>query len=125
MSVPIKQCRHNNCRKMIPFTETYCDKHKQVVNKSYDEAKMRNNPKYVAFYKTMAWRNTRKVALVRDDYLCQHCLLNGVTKPAEMVDHIIPSLVDWDKRLDLNNLQSLCFSCHNKKTAEDVKKYEG
>ncbi|MDO6448097.1 HNH endonuclease [Oceanobacillus profundus] len=42
---------------------------------------------------------------------------------AEEVDHIIPVKVDWSLRLDINNCQPLCHDCHNKKTAEDKRKY--
>lgn len=121
---PMRQCRHPSCRLLIPFTDTYCTRHVQTVNQSYDKARLRDNPTYVAFYKTGAWRNTRKVALMRDEWLCQHCLQSDVYKPAEMVDHIVPTLVDWEKRLELDNLQSLCNACHNRKTAEDISKYE-
>ena len=103
---PMRQCRHPSCRVLIPFTDTYCARHVQTVNQSYDKARLRDNPTYVAFYKTGAWRNTRKVALMRDEWLCQHCLQSGVYKPAEMVDHIVPTLVDWEKRLELDNLQT-------------------
>lgn len=120
---PMRQCRHPSCRVLIPFTDTYCERHSRAVNQSYDQAKRQANPEYVAFYKSAAWRNTRKVALLRDDHLCQVCLGDGVIKPAEMVDHTIPSLVDWEKRLELSNLNSMCFACHNKKTADDEKKY--
>ncbi|WP_309296378.1 HNH endonuclease signature motif containing protein [Sporosarcina sp. NCCP-2331] len=119
----MRQCRHPSCRVLIPFTDTYCERHIRTVNQSYDKAKQRSNPVYAAFYQTTAWRNTRKVALMRDDWLCQHCLNKGKHKTAEMVDHIIPTLVDWEKRLELDNLQSLCNACHNKKTAKDVSKY--
>lgn len=121
--VPMRQCRHPSCRALIPFTGTYCERHRKTVNQSYDKARKRDNPKYVAFYTSKAWRNTRKVALKRDDYLCQVCLSEDVTKPADMVDHTIPTLVDWDKRLDLDNLKSMCNACHNRKTADDENKY--
>lgn len=116
---PVRRCRKPSCRTLIPFTDRYCTRHAQHINQTYDKARLRNNPEYVKFYKTGAWRNTRKVALVRDEWLCQHCLLDGTYKAAEMVDHIIPTLVDWDKRLDLDNLQSLCDACHKVKTRED------
>ncbi|PFK07818.1 HNH endonuclease, partial [Bacillus cereus] len=39
-----------------------------------------------------------------------------------VVDHIIPIRVDWSKRLEPMNLQTLCHACHNKNTKEDEKK---
>ena len=51
------------------------------------------------------------------DPLCAHCLAKGHTMPATLVDHIVP--LPEGPRLDMDNLQSLCRSCHAKKTAAD------
>lgn len=54
--------------------------------------------------------------------LCARCEKNGHITPAVLVDHIEPLQGrDDPKRLDWNNLQSLCQSCHNIKTNEDMK----
>ncbi|MGJ0995757.1 HNH endonuclease [Enterococcus casseliflavus] len=42
---------------------------------------------------------------------------------ATLADHIIPVRVDWSKRLDKDNIQPLCESCHAIKTKEDKIKY--
>ncbi|MFS1513428.1 HNH endonuclease [Chengkuizengella sp. SCS-71B] len=55
---------------------------------------------------------------MRDRHLCQHCLKQKKITRSDMVDHITPIKEDWSLRLDLINLQSLCHSCHNKKTAK-------
>lgn len=121
MAPPLRKCLHPSCRKLIPFDERYCEQHSKTVNQEYDQARKRNNPKYIKFYRTTAWKSVRKVALLRDDGLCQLCLVDGIITEAQMVDHIIPVLVDWEKRLELNNLQSLCYSCHARKTSDDKK----
>lgn len=55
--------------------------------------------------------------------LCEHCLLEGITRPMKEVDHIIPFKGKDDPlRLDQNNLQSLCRQCHAKKTAADIRR---
>ncbi|MRB19217.1 HNH endonuclease, partial [Bacillus thuringiensis] len=51
------------------------------------------------------------------------CKNNRKLKVADMVDHIIPLKVDPSLKLKLENLQSLCNPCHNRKTAEDKKRY--
>jgi 5-methylcytosine-specific restriction protein A len=38
------------------------------------------------------------------------------------VDHIVERSDDDSKRLNWDNLQSLCHSCHNIKTAEEKRK---
>lgn len=68
----------------------------------------------MGFYNSKVWRNTSKLILMEHDYLCKAC--GGI---ATMVDHIVPTKVSWDKRLDKENLQPLCWGCHNKKTAKE------
>jgi 5-methylcytosine-specific restriction protein A len=62
----------------------------------------------------------REQALKRDDYICQHCFhRDGILTPATAVDHIIPFTSNSDpRRLDVNNLMSLCTPCHSRKTVE-------
>lgn len=64
------------------------------------------------FYHTSAWRRIRLMALQRDHYLCQACLKNHVFTKATEVHHIQP-LEDFPSlALELSNLQSLCWDCH-------------
>ena len=56
------------------------------------------------------WRNTRAVYLSAN----AACVLCGA--PATDVDHVTPHGMDHDLFWDTNNWQSLCHSCHSKKT---------
>ncbi|UXR29845.1 HNH endonuclease [Staphylococcus simulans] len=58
----------------------------------------------------------RKIVLMENDYICKSC-----GRQAQMVDHIIPTKVDWSKRLEKENLQPLCYECHNRKTKREQK----
>ena len=40
----------------------------------------------------------------------------GQVVPAAHVDHIVPRVIAPDLALDWGNLQSLCVSCHSRKT---------
>lgn len=66
-------------------------------------------------YMRKRWRDTRKHALRRDQYTCQSC---GAR--AEEVHHIIeltPDNIHDDHVVyGLDNLQSLCFRCHQLET---------
>lgn len=118
-----KLCR---CGKPIPMQDRACPlclEKKKQRHKLYDET--RRDKRAEAFYKSKAWKRIRQQVLIRDHYLCQECLKNQRITKAEIVDHIIPLTIDWSLSLSLNNLQSLCQSCHNRKTAEDKKKYKG
>ncbi|CAH1230715.1 hypothetical protein PAECIP111891_06732 [Paenibacillus allorhizoplanae] len=78
----------------------------------YDKFKRDRDSK--AFYNSSFWLSVREQALIRDHYLCQHCLKEKKLVPADMVHHIVPIRDDKDKALELENLLSLCNPCHNK-----------
>ena len=64
------------------------------------------------FYQSRAWRQIREVALQRDHYLCQNCLRNNRLTRATEVHHIQPLEDHPELGLELANLQSLCWDCH-------------
>lgn len=49
------------------------------------------------------------------------CAKFGIATPAVIVDHI-KEISDGGSINDPDNLQSLCFACHNKKTADEAVK---
>lgn len=73
------------------------------------------NTEYTTFYNSTAWKKARKQVLLRDNYMCQHCLAKGVVNDEDLiVHHKIELKQDWSKRLDMENLEAVCISCHNK-----------
>ena len=69
------------------------------------------------FYKTYHWQKVRELQLNKEP-LCRECAKKGKTTLATVVDHIRPieqggAMLDWD------NLQSLCESCHNRKSGKE------
>lgn len=76
------------------------------------------------FYHSKAWKRVRRLALERDQGMCQDCMdrfrAGWGIKPhrADMVHHIIPREERPDLELNLSNLRSLCNECHNKKHPE-------
>ena len=60
------------------------------------------------------WERARRAALVRDDYRCAACSKRGLLE----VDHRVPLKRGGDP-YSLDNLQSLCRSCHFAKTASE------
>lgn len=83
---------------------------------------MRHKQEYDWFYRKKAWKLTRAKVLARDDYLCQKCSDRGAIKPAELVHHIIYVETDIQQALKLDNLISLCHSCHNNIHKNDHKR---
>ncbi|EIT85920.1 prophage LambdaBa02, HNH endonuclease family protein [Fictibacillus macauensis ZFHKF-1] len=77
--------------------------------------KYKRDPESYRFYRSTAWRKCRQLALMRDDYLCQHCYKHDqVITPADMVHHIKEYKDHRELGLVLDNLISLCNACHNK-----------
>ena len=117
-SKPKVCCTVHGCPKYAQVGDGgYCSVHKKARHKDY--GKSRTDHQYTKIYNTKAWKMVRKQALYRDDGWCVICK----EAPAVMVDHIeeVKDLTDETKLYDLENLQSLCASCHNKKTREVAK----
>lgn len=71
------------------------------------------------WYNRTKWKNAAYKAYERDEGKCRHCgklLIFG-----HNVDHITPINPDSPQHLKygLDNLQTLCIPCHNKKSTED------
>ena len=109
------------CHKKIPYADNYCIEctntkadRQANSNRYYDKTvrKSKNNIIYDSFYHSKEWEVVRAVAKARDYGLCKDCLCNGMTTLYDTVHHIIPIKVNYSKRLDIDNLISLCESCH-------------
>ncbi|WP_342615784.1 HNH endonuclease [Peribacillus frigoritolerans] len=78
------------------------------------------------FYRTSAWNKIRLEALVRDNFECQQCKLEGRVhvdsikiegerKSVELNVHHKYEIEDYPQlALVLDNLTTLCLNCHNK-----------
>ena len=75
-----------------------------------------------AFYKTSVWQKCREMVLTRDLYLCQECLPTVGPVPADTVHHIKHLKYHPELSLDMDNLTSVCASCHNKLHPEKINK---
>ena len=104
------------------------DKVKQVIREWFNDGKSKPasdrkiDKETMKFYKSRKWRETRQRVLERDNYECQECKKQGIVKTIDHTKH--KSLdVDHIKELDshpnlaydMDNLVTLCVSCHNKK----------
>lgn len=69
------------------------------------------------FYQSTQWRKLRALKLSQQP-LCEECLTHGTHTPASVADHITP-INRGGVALDIENLQSLCSTCHNKKSAKE------
>lgn len=68
-----------------------------------------------AIYRTNQWKAVRLLAKRRDDFQCVQCGARGRLE----VDHVKP-IRDGGAPYDLDNLQSLCPTCHARKTRMEI-----
>lgn len=66
-----------------------------------------------SFYNTQDWKEIRIIKLNRDP-LCEHCFDKGLYVPANVVHHKQEIRLRPDLARNIDNLQSLCPSCHAK-----------
>jgi 5-methylcytosine-specific restriction protein A len=114
---PLKPCSTVHCPNLT--RGRYCEHHKfqsveqaREKNSFYDRYK--RDKKVNEFYRSADWNKARQQALLRDNGLCMHCYRDKRIVMADMVHHVVAVKDDWSKRLEIDNLISLCNSCHNK-----------
>lgn len=118
---PFKICREFSCNNLTK--ESYCDEHKQLQTERHKQYNKQRDPVLVKFYNSKEWKMLSHFTLASNHFLCVGCSTDDNPRLADVADHIVPVTVDWSLRLDSNNTQPLCHGCHNKKTAEDKRKY--
>ena len=106
---PLRPCRHPGCPALT--REGYCPQHKP------SKAPRRGSAEYHGWYSLPVWtEDLRPAQLLREPW-CRECAKRGVRTRATVVDHVRPHRGDWALFIDPRNHQSLCKSCHDRKTA--------
>jgi len=77
----------------------------------------RSSQEYVDFYNSKRWRSLRNY-YIQMHPLCAECERAGYVVPGECVDHIVPMRFGGSMTT-LDNLQTLCNSCHATKTGRE------
>lgn len=85
--------------------------------RDYNRNRWKYDKQAKQFYNSRIWRETSKQVLLQNDYICAMC--GG---EATMTDHIVSVKQDWNKRLDLNNLQASCKACNDSKAIRERRK---
>lgn len=103
---PLKRCAASGCAALIEPPLRCCPRHARSNPGSERSEYHRTNG---WFYSSARWRRFRLW------FLRRHPICVGCPAPAEQVDHIEP-IAQGGAVLDESNCQSLCASCHSKKT---------
>ena len=110
---PLHPCSHPGCG-VLSFVR-YCSYHEMKYLARAAKLDRIRGTSHERGY-GQAWRKLREQVL-REEPLCKICLMQGAVTPATDVDHKIPkSMGGTDAR---TNLQSLCSTCHSRKTATE------
>lgn len=122
-----KPCAYPRCPNIT--AGMYCDQHKvqqeqtkAESDKQYD--RYQRDARSTKFYNSKPWKKLRALIFQQQYGLCQSCLRQDRYVKGDVVDHKTPIKVDWDKRMDPNNLQVMCHKCHNLKTKIERKAAE-
>ncbi|MEG1805282.1 MAG: HNH endonuclease signature motif containing protein [Clostridia bacterium] len=110
---PLKPCSYPGCPKLVDGQ--YCAEHKKLVDKKYNAYE--RNKVSQRFYQSSEWKALRRLKLNQSP-LCEECLRNGKLNKATICDHIKP-IANGGEPLNIANLQSLCWSCHSRKSATE------
>ena len=73
-------------------------------------------------YSTYKWKKLRQ-SYAEKNPLCEHCLRYDILTPVAVVDHVHEISLGGEP-YDYNNLMSLCYSCHARKTNKVRKEQE-
>ncbi len=129
----IRRCRHFGCHNPAYVPNWFCREHmdeqqafinrrdefKNDRQKKYNETKRTATPikrEQQSFYRSKQWQSLRHEVLTKQHYLCQYCLANKRVTSANIVDHIVPIVFDPKHKDDIDNLATICVSCHYLKT---------
>lgn len=102
---PKKPCRHPGCSELT--NNKYCEFHSALHVEERPNAAKRGYDN--------RWRIARN-RFLKSNPLCVKCKKEGKLTKATVVDHIIPHRGEEKLFWDESNWQSLCKSCHDKKT---------
>jgi len=110
-SQPRRRCSEPGCVELVGPGVRFCPPHLRS-NPSVDRSEYHRSNGY--FYSSAAWRRFRIWFLRRHPL----CVGGSCTAPGTQVDHIKP-IAEGGERFDESNCQSLCASCHSKKTQSE------
>ncbi len=109
---PLRPCRHPGCPELT--RDGWCPAHKPR------QAARRESAAWHGWYSLPIWtEGLRPGQLLREPF-CQECARKGVRTRATDVDHIRDHKGDWALFTARDNLQSLCHTCHSRKTMREL-----
>ena len=112
-------CAYPGCSAITEPGEKWCREHACTDLNRREEFDRAATPWHRMYYRK-DWKIIRKTQLMKEPF-CRECRRAGRIVPATDVDHIVPHRGDLKLFYSADNLQSLCHTCHSRKTAEEVR----
>jgi len=106
---PKRPCSQPGCPRLT--AEKFCEEHQKETTRAYSKSGQWNIKKLYG----SRWRKVRLVYLSVHP-LCVICKREGRLTAADVIDHVVPHRGDKILFWDESNWQSLCKSCHDRKT---------
>lgn len=113
MKAAPRPCTHPGCGRLVDGGGR-CQQHKAQIQQEQDAR--RGSARQRGY--TSAWERAR-AAYLRQHPLCRMHEQLGQCVPATVVDHVVPHRGDRALFWDAANWQSLCRTCHDRKTATE------
>lgn len=114
-----KPCAYGGCPNLVEGGNRYCDVHRALADSMAPD----HHREWQHLYNSARWRKIRARQLRREPW-CAECMKRGVFTTATDVDHILPHRGDV-MLFFRGPFQSLCHSCHAKKTAMEINSVKG
>jgi len=108
---PKRPCSYPGCPKLTDGR--FCEEHAKEEAKRYEH--YQRNPAVKKHY-GRSWKRIRDRYIAAHPF-CEQCQKDGRITPAEEVHHIKP--LSQGGTNDVDNLMSLCTSCHSEITARE------
>lgn len=110
-SKPLRPCKHPGC---AAFTrDGWCDTHRPKA------APRKESAAWHGWYSLPIWTDDLRPNQLLLEPFCRECARAGRRVRATDVDHIVDHKGVWAVFINRANLQSLCHSCHSRKTMQD------
>lgn len=107
----LRPCRHPGCPELT--RDGWCPSHKPR------QAARRESAAWHGWYSLPVWTDDLRPGQLFREPFCRACAQRGIRTHATDVDHIRDHKGDWTLFTARDNLQSLCHSCHSRKTMRE------
>uniref|UniRef100_UPI0040475BDE HNH endonuclease n=1 Tax=Shewanella sp. TaxID=50422 RepID=UPI0040475BDE len=118
----LKKICSQPCCKLVATKDGRCELHqlKQLPSNTVRSQDRSSTTVNNHIYQSTKWRKLR-ARKFKEQPLCEHCYKLNIITPTDVIDHIVAIIDDDTLAYTYSNLQALCHSCHNIKTAKETK----